>query len=90
MARVAEGVGVSWNTANDAVLAEGHRVLIDDPGRAEELPQAIAVIDPFHVIHLAGEGLDQCRRRVQQDTLGHRGRKGEPRYGARRTPARDC
>jgi hypothetical protein len=24
---------VSWNTANDAVLAEGKRVLIDDPDR---------------------------------------------------------
>jgi len=33
IARVAEGLGVSWNTANDAVLAEGKRVLIDDPGR---------------------------------------------------------
>lgn len=33
IARVAEGLGVSWNTANDAVLAEGKRMLIDDPGR---------------------------------------------------------
>ena len=33
VARVAEGLGVSWNTANDAVLAEGQRVLIDDPHR---------------------------------------------------------
>ena len=33
MARVAEGLGVSWNTANAAVLAEGRRVLIDDPAR---------------------------------------------------------
>ena len=33
VARVAEGLGVSWNTANDAVLAEGKRVLIDDPNR---------------------------------------------------------
>ncbi|OBY29204.1 hypothetical protein ACT18_24320 [Mycolicibacter kumamotonensis] len=24
---------MSWNTANDAVLTEGRRVLIDDPGR---------------------------------------------------------
>ena len=31
VARVAEGLAVSWNTANDAVLAEGRRVLIDDP-----------------------------------------------------------
>jgi transposase len=33
VARVAEGLAVSWNTANDAVLAEGKRVLIEDPGR---------------------------------------------------------
>ena len=31
VARVAEGLGVAWNTANDAVLAEGRRVLISDP-----------------------------------------------------------
>jgi transposase len=33
VARVAEGLGVSWNTANDAVLAEGRCVLIEDPHR---------------------------------------------------------
>jgi transposase-like protein len=33
VARVAEGLAVSWNTANDAVLAEGKRVLINDPHR---------------------------------------------------------
>ena len=33
VARVAEGLGVAWNTANDAVLAEGRRVLIADPAR---------------------------------------------------------
>jgi hypothetical protein len=31
VARVSEGLGVSWNTANDAELAEGRRVLIEDP-----------------------------------------------------------
>jgi len=33
VARVAEGLDVAWNTANDAVLAEGQRVLISDPAR---------------------------------------------------------
>jgi hypothetical protein len=33
VARVAEGLGVAWNTANDAVLAEGKRVLIDVTSR---------------------------------------------------------
>jgi transposase len=35
IARIAEGLAVSWNTANDAVLAEGQRVLIADPHRLD-------------------------------------------------------
>ena len=169
VARIAEGLGVSWNTANKAVLAEGRRVLIDDRNRfdgvrvigvdehvwrhtrrgdkyatviidltpihdgtgpsrlldmvegrskqafatwlqarpqhwrngvevvamdgfsgfksatTEELPDAIPVMDPFHVVRLAGEALDACRRRVQQQSLGHRGRATDPLYSARRT-----
>ncbi|GAA4829209.1 ISL3 family transposase [Luteimicrobium xylanilyticum] len=169
VARVAEALAVAWHTANDAVLAEGQRVLIDDPARfegvavigvdehvwrhtrrgdryvtvvidltpirdgvgparlldmvagrsksafktwlaarakawrdgvevvamdgftgfktatAEELPDAVAVMDPFHVVRLAGDALDRCRRRVQQDTRGHRGRAADPLYRARRT-----
>jgi len=52
---------------------------------AEELPKAVTVMDPFHVVRLAGDALDQCRRRVQQDLHGHRGRKDDPLYKARRT-----
>lgn len=33
VSRIAEGLSVSWNTANEAVLAEGHRLLINDPTR---------------------------------------------------------
>jgi transposase len=33
VARVADALVVSWNTANEAVLAEGKQVLIDDPAR---------------------------------------------------------
>ena len=44
----------------------------------EKPPGAVAVIDPSHVVRLAGDALDQCRRRVQQDTCGHRGRTGDP------------
>ena len=33
VARVAEGLVVSWNTANNAVLAEGNRMVIDDSHR---------------------------------------------------------
>ena len=168
VARVAAGLGVGWHTANNAVLAEGRRVLIDDPARfdgvavigvdehvwrhtrvgdkyvtviidltpnrdktgparlldmiegrskavfktwlaarpqdwrdgvevvamdgftgfktavSEELPDAQAVMDPFHVVRLAGDALDTCRRRVQQCLHGRRGRKNDPLYKARR------
>jgi len=33
IARVAAGLGASWHTVNDAVLAAGRRLLIDDPAR---------------------------------------------------------
>ena len=169
VARLAEAVGVAWDTANDAVLAEGQRVLVADPARfagvavigvhedvwrhtrhgekyvtviidltpvrdghgparlldmvpgrskkafktwlagrperwrqrigvvamdgftgfktaaAEELPAATAVMDPFLVVRLAGDALDRCRRRVQQQLHGHRGLAGGPLYRARRT-----
>ena len=52
---------------------------------AEELDHATAVMDPFHVVRLAGEALTRCRQRVQQHTRGHRGRTGDPLYRARRT-----
>lgn len=48
------------------------------------LPQARTVMDPFHVVHLAAEKLTVCRQRVQQVTLGHRGRSGDPLYGIKR------
>jgi transposase len=169
VARVADGLAVSWNTANSAVLAEGHRVLISDEHRfdgvkaigvdehvwrhtrlgdkyvtviidltpvrdhtgparlldmvegrskkvfkawlqdrpeawrdaieviamdgftgfksaaAEEVPQAVAVMDPFHVVRLGGDAVDSCRRRVQRQVHGHRGRADDPLYRARRT-----
>ena len=163
--RVAEGLGVAWDTANDAVQAEGKRILINDENRfdvtatgvdehvwrhtrrgdkfptviidltalrdgtgppqaarhgrgtlqagiqdlarrptpsmarrgrrrrdgggfktaaAEEIPTAVAV-DPFHVVRLAGDALDRCRRRVQLAIHGHRGFKDDPLYKLRRT-----
>lgn len=51
---------------------------------AEELPTATAVMDPFHVVRLGGDALERCRRRVQQDLHGHRGRATDPLYKARR------
>ena len=41
---------------------------------------ATSVLNAFHIVKLAGDALDEVRRRVQQDTLGHRGRTGDPLY----------
>jgi transposase len=48
------------------------------------LPDATQIADPFHLVKLANSKLDECRRRVQNETLGHRGRKTDPLYRARR------
>jgi transposase len=48
------------------------------------LPAAVQVADPFHVCKLANAKLDECRRRVQNETVGHRGRKSDPLYRCRR------
>jgi transposase len=42
------------------------------------------VLDAFHAVRLAQQAIDDVRRRVQQDTRGHRGRTGDPLYGIRR------
>ncbi|GGE78264.1 ISL3 family transposase [Nesterenkonia cremea] len=49
-----------------------------------QLTEATAVLDAFHVVKLGTQAVDEVRRRVQQQTLGHRGRKGDPLYGIRR------
>ena len=48
------------------------------------VPWATQVADPFHLVKLANQRLDECRRRVQQETLGHRGHKDDPLYRSRR------
>jgi transposase len=48
------------------------------------LPKANQVVDPFHLIALANRCLDGVRRRVQTEQLGHRGRRDDPLYRARR------
>lgn len=42
-------------------------------------------MDPFHVVHLAADAVDECRRRTQQDIFGRRGRAPDPLYRARRS-----
>jgi transposase len=50
----------------------------------DTLPEAAQIADPFHLVKLANQKLDECRRRVQNETLGHRGHKTDPLYRARR------
>jgi transposase len=42
------------------------------------------VADPFHVVRVGNRCLDKVRRRVQNETLGHRGRKADPLYRIRK------
>lgn len=42
------------------------------------------VMDPFHIAHLAGDALDECRRRIQQELHHRRGRATDPLYKAHR------
>jgi transposase len=51
----------------------------------DELPDAVAVLDAFHVVKLGSTALDEVRRRVQQHTLHRRGHKDDPLYRVRRT-----
>jgi transposase len=48
------------------------------------LGHATVVVDHFHAIKLANAVVDQVRRRTQQATLGHRGRKPDPLYRIRK------
>jgi transposase len=73
----------SWRDGVEVVAMDGFTGF--KTATTEELPDAVAVMDPFHVVRLAGDALDQCRRRVQQGIHGHRGRTGDPLYAARRT-----
>src|SRR5215217_3479953 len=49
----------------------------------DELEDATAVLDAFHVVRLGLKAMEQTRRRVQQEQLGHRGRKPDPLYRIR-------
>lgn len=78
-----------WLTSRGEAFRSGVQVATLDPFRGyknavdEHLADAVTVVDAFHVVKLATSCVDDVRRRVQQDTLGHRGRKGDPLYGIR-------
>ncbi len=67
---------IEWATLD---LFASYRTVFDTT-----IPHATQVADPFHVAQLANRALDECRRRVQNETCGHRGRRDDPLYRARR------
>jgi transposase len=68
--------GIRWGVLD---MSGPYRKVFND-----SLAHATQVADPFHVIKHANDKLDECRRRVQNETLGHRGRKDDPLYRSRR------
>lgn len=60
-------------------LAESFRA-----GLSPGLAHARRVADPFHVVRIGNRCVDAVRRRVQNETLGHRGRKRDPLYRIRK------
>jgi len=53
-------------------------------GLSPHLSHVRRVADPFHVVRVANRCLDNVRRRVQNETLGHRGRTHDPLYRIRK------
>lgn len=80
----------SWLAAQPDDFAHGVQVIAMDgfagykTAATEVIPDAVTVMDPFHVVALAGIKLDLVRQRIQQQTLGRRGHTGDPLYGIRR------
>lgn len=59
-----------------ALEFHGYKNVIKD-----ELQDAVAVLDGFHIVKVGTQAVDEVRRRVQQETRSHRGRRDDPLYG---------
>jgi transposase len=83
------GVYKAWLQAQPEGFVQGVEQAALDPFRGyanaihDGLPDAVAVLDAFHVVRLGTQVVDEVRRRVQQDTLGRRGHKHDPLYQIR-------
>jgi transposase len=79
-----------WVSGRDQAWRDHVQVAALDPFRgyatalSTSLPEATRVLDAFHVTRLGFAAVDDVRRRVQQDSLGHRGRKDDPLFTIRR------
>jgi transposase len=67
---------------------EGYRAAVIKPdpasGKQSPLAEVTVVVDPFHIVRLANAAVTKCRQRVQQETLEHRGWRGDPLYEVRK------
>jgi transposase len=78
-----------WLHSRGDAFTSGIEVATLDPFRgyanaiADQLEDAVAVLDAFHVVRLGLKAMEETRRRVQQEQLGHRGRKPDPLYRIR-------
>jgi transposase len=74
----------AWLKTRPEAFIDGIEQAALDPFRGyanaihDGLPDAVAVLDAFHVVRLGTQVVDEVRRRVQQDTLGRRGHKHDP------------
>jgi transposase len=79
-----------WTANADPVWLAGINVVATDlaesfrAGLSPHLDHAQRVADPFHVVRVANRCVDKVRRRVQNETFGHRGRKRDPLYRIRK------
>ena len=79
-----------WTKNADEKWIKGIEVVATDlaesfrAGLSPKLDHATRVADPFHVVRVGNRCLDKVRRRVQNETLGHRGRKHDPLYRIRK------
>lgn len=79
-----------WCARADPAWLAGITVVATDltdsyrAGLSPHLDHAVRVADAFHVVRLANRCIDQVRRRVQNQTLGHRGRRADPLFGIRK------
>ncbi len=79
-----------WTAKADPAWLGGIEVVATDlaesfrAGLSPHLDHARRVADPFHVVRTGNRCLDKVRRRVQNETLGHRGRKADPLYRIRK------
>ena len=79
-----------WTANADPDWLAGIEVVATDlaqsfrAGLSPHLDHATRVADPFHVVRVANRCVDAVRRRVQNETLGHRGRKDDPLYKIRK------